>query len=245
MRSLPLFFVLLALGLAIPAQAQDDTDKPAKKEPAEKIPPALKEYKGRQIAQTMHYLGAPWLVRDSRQREEDCEQMLKCLNVKKGQNICDLGCGNGFYTLQLAEMVGEKGKIYAVDIQAEMLQLLRARMKDTGLKNIKPILGGLIDPKLPENELDMVLLVDVYHEFSHPEQMLAAIRKSLKPDGRLVLVEFREEDPKVPIKPEHKMSKAQILKELNPNGFKLVEQYDKLPWQHVMFFTRDEEAEKK
>jgi ubiquinone/menaquinone biosynthesis C-methylase UbiE len=205
-----------------------------------KIPPPLTEYQGRTIAQTMHYLGADWLTRESRQREEDCTTMLKALGLKPGQTVCDMGCGNGFYTLKLAEVVGKTGTVYAVDIQQEMLRLLEARTEKTELKNIKPILGNVIDPRLPEKSLDLILCADVYHEFSHPAHMLAAMRKSLKKDGRLVLVEFRQEDPNVPIKELHKMSKAQILKELEPNGFKLVEQFDKLPWQHMMFFVRAE-----
>ncbi len=204
----------------------------------EKIPPALSEYKGREIAQTMHYLGAAWLTRDVREREEECSTMLKNLGVRPGQIVCDMGCGNGFYTLQLAEMVGDKGQVLAVDIQQQMLRLLEARAEKAKLKNIKPILGSLVDPRLPEGKVDLILCVDVYHEFSHPEQMLAAMRKSLAPNGRIVLVEFRAEDPKVPIKPLHKMSKEQIVKEFEPNGFKLVEQFDKLPWQHMMFFER-------
>lgn len=209
-------------------------------ETANTIPPALTEYKGRTIAQTMHYLGAGWLTREVRQREEDCETMLKALGVKPGQTVCDMGCGNGFYTLKLAEMVGEKGAVYAVDIQQEMLRLLESRAEKTNLKNITPVLGSLIDPRLAEGKLDLILCVDVYHEFSHPEHMLAAMRKALAKDGRLVLVEFRKEDPKVPIKELHKMSKAQVLKELEPNGFKLVEEFDKLPWQHMMFFEKRE-----
>lgn len=222
---------ILASGLFRSASFADDSGD---------IPPPLTEYKGRTIAQTMHYLGADWLTRDSRQREEDCETMLKALGVKPDQSVCDMGCGNGFYTLKLAEMVGEKGLVYAVDIQQEMLRLLESRAEQTNLKNIKPVLGSLVDPRLPEGKLDLILCVDVYHEFSHPEQMLAAMRKSLKKDGRLVLVEFRKEDPKVPIKELHKMSKAQILMELEPNGFKLVEQFDKLPWQHMMFFRKSD-----
>jgi ubiquinone/menaquinone biosynthesis C-methylase UbiE len=206
--------------------------------PDGEVPPALTEYKGRTIAQTMHYLGADWLTRESREREEDCTTMLEALCVKPGMAVCDMGCGNGFYTLKLAELVGEDGVVYAVDIQQEMLRLLEARAEKTDVKNIKPILGSLSDPRLPEGRLDLILCVDVYHEFSHPEHMLAAMRKSLKKDGRMVLVEFRKEDPKVPIKELHKMSKKQILKELEPNGFKLVEQFDKLPWQHMMFFER-------
>jgi ubiquinone/menaquinone biosynthesis C-methylase UbiE len=217
-------------------------DEPTAAEPAASdLPPPLTQYKGRTIAQTMHYLGADWLTRESRQREEDCESMLKALGVKPGATICDMGCGNGFYTLKLAEMVGDKGLVYAVDIQQEMLRLLESRAEQTNLKNIKPVLGSLIDPRLPEGKLDLILCVDVYHEFSHPEHMLVAMRKALKKDGRLVLVEFRKEDPNVPIKELHKMSKEQILKELIPNGFKLVEQFDKLPWQHMMFFQSADE----
>ena len=207
------------------------------------IPPPAKEYKGREIAQTMHYLGAAWLTRESREREEDCNTMLAALNVKPGDVVCDLGCGNGFYTLKLANFVGEKGRVLAVDIQREMLGLLKDRAAEEKITNIEPILGAVVDPKLPDGAVDLVLLADVYHEFSHPEEMLAAIRKSLKPTGRVALVEFRAEDPAVPIKPLHRMSKAQILKEFPPNGFKLVEEFDKLPWQHLMFFSRENAAQ--
>jgi ubiquinone/menaquinone biosynthesis C-methylase UbiE len=208
----------------------------------EPIPELLTHYMGREIAVTMHYTGAPWLMRDSRQREEDCEQLLKALNAKPGQVICDMGCGNGFYSLKLAEMVGPAGKVIAVDIQSEMLAMLRAAMRKQKVKNIRPLLGTPVDPRLEPNSVDLVLLVDVYHEFSYPEQMLAAIRKSLKPRGRVALVEFREEDPLVPIKPLHKMSKTQIMKEFPANRFRLVEEYDQLPWQHLMFFEKSEEG---
>jgi ubiquinone/menaquinone biosynthesis C-methylase UbiE len=207
---------------------------------AAEIPPPLREYKGRVIAQTMHYSGAEWLIRDEREREERCSLMLANLGVKRGMTICDMGCGNGFYALQLAPMVGPRGRILAVDIQPQMLYLLRERMESDGVENITPILGSLHDPRIPEGSVDLMLLVDVYHEFSHPEQMLAAIRRSLSPDGLVALVEFRAEDDTVPIRPEHKMSKDQIMKEFPPNGFKLVKEFDRLPWQHMMFFARDE-----
>jgi ubiquinone/menaquinone biosynthesis C-methylase UbiE len=209
------------------------------------IPPALETYKGRTIATTMHYLGAPWLTRESREREEECSTLLKVLRLKPGQTVCDMGCGNGFYSLKLAKLVGEKGKVVAVDIQPEMLTLLKERARAEGTPNIEPVLGTVIDPKLKEGSIDLMLLVDVYHEFSHPEHMLRAIRRSLKLTGRVALVEFRGEDPDVPIKPLHKMTKEQILKEFPPNGFKLVEQFDGLPWQHVMFFQRDDAPEEK
>jgi cyclopropane fatty-acyl-phospholipid synthase-like methyltransferase len=212
---------------------------------ADKLPPALEYYKGREIAQTMHFAGAPWLTRESRDREEDCHTLLEALGLKPGMTVCDMGCGNGFYSLRVAEKIGPKGRVLAVDIQPEMLTLLRERAKAAKIRTVKPILGSIVDPHLEADSCDMILCVDVYHEFSHPEHMLRAMRKALKPAGRLVLVEFRMEDPQVPIKTEHKMSKEQILKELPPNGFKLVEQFDKLPWQHVMFFERDDSAEPK
>jgi SAM-dependent methyltransferase len=211
-------------------------EEPAASAADESIPPAKPKYKGREIAVTMHYLGAPWLTRESRQREEDCAMLLKALDVKPGQTVCDMGCGNGFYALQLAQLVGAEGKVLAVDIQPEMLHLLSERAKEQQISNIELIEGTPVDPRLPEASVDLILLVDVYHEFSHPEQMLRAMRRALKPGGRIALGEFRLEDRAVPIKLLHKMSKQQILKEFPPNGFKLVEQFDKLPWQHLMFF---------
>lgn len=220
--------------------------RPTKSTPAtkpasdEKTPPPLTHYMGREIAQTMHFTGAPWLTRESRNREEEPAKLMKALGLKPGMTVCDLGCGNGFYTLKLAREVGPTGKVLAVEIQPEMLDMLQKRAAKADVKNIQSILGTVIDPRLPDNAVDLILVVDVYHEMDHPVEMLAALRKSLSKTGRLVLVEFRAEDPNVPIKELHKMSKAQINKEIPANGFKLVEQYDDLPWQHVMFFERDE-----
>ncbi len=208
--------------------------------PAQTTATAPRSYLGRRIATTMHYKGAPWLVRESRQREEDCRRLLKELNVQPGQTLCDMGCGNGFYTLALARFTGAEGKVYAVDIQPEMLELLEGRAREAKIDNIQTVLSTQSDPQLPDESIDLLLLVDVYHEFSHPKEMLQAIRKSLKPTGRIALAEFRSEDPKVPIKPLHKMSKKQILKEFEANGLKPVGQFDDLPWQHLMFFTRDD-----
>lgn len=195
-------------------------------------------YKGREIAQTMHYNGAPWLIRESRQREEDCQKMLENLGVKPGMTICDMGCGNGFYSLKLAEMVGKEGKILAVDIQPEMLRLLKARAEEQGIENIELILGDIDNPKLPKGKVDMILCVDVYHEFSHPVEMLTGMHQSLKPDGKVALLEFRMEDPNVPIKLLHKMSKKQAILEYEANGFQLASEFDGLPWQHMMFFEK-------
>jgi len=235
--------LILSAGYSSKARAQED-EVPAPKA-TKKLPEPLTEYKGRVIAQTMHYTGATWLTRDNREQEERCSLMLANLGVKRGLTICDMGCGNGFYTLQLAKMVGEDGHVYGVDIQPEMLKLLNDRADDQGIRNITPVLGTFVDPRLPKGKFDLILCVDVYHEFSYPEEMLAAMREALAPKGLMVLVEFRTEDPNVPIKPEHKMSRAQVLKELRPNGFKLVKQYEKLPWQHMLFFGRDETWKKR
>jgi SAM-dependent methyltransferase len=235
-----LFVALLGSFVAGAALAQAPATPATQTPTPEKLPPALDEYKGREIAQTMHWQGAPWLTRDERNREEDTVRMVKELKLKPEQVVCDMGCGNGYYTLQISKRVGPKGLVYAVDIQPEMLSLLKERAAQAGAKNVKPVLGSVIDPYLPAGSCDLVLCVDVYHEFSHPEHMLKAIRKALKPDGRLLLVEFRMEDPKVPIKMEHKMIKEEILKELFTSGFKVVEQFDGLPWQHMMWFARDD-----
>jgi SAM-dependent methyltransferase len=224
--------VLVAAGLA---QAEPLTVDTAI-DPAVEIPPAPTHHMGREIAQTMHFTGAPWLVRESRDREEDCRMLLEALDIQPGQTVCDLGCGNGFYTLELARRVGPRGTVWAVDVQPEMLRMLAFHAGAEQLTNIRPVLGTAVDPRLPAGRLDLVLCVDVYHELSHPEPMLARIRESLAPGGRLVLAEFRGEDPAVPIKPLHKMTKAQVRAELEPAGFVLAGEFDRLPWQHLLFF---------
>lgn len=229
-RLLALVMLLNILGGVAYSQKQSTT-----------IPPALETYLGRRISYTMGVAGAPWLIRKNRQQEEDCATLLKELQLKAGMTVCDMGCGNGFYTLKMAQLVGDDGRILAVDIQPGMLRLLQARAEENGIENIKPILGTVVDPKLPKNQVDLILCVDVYHEFSHPEHMLEAMRNALSKDGVIALAEYREEDPEVPIKPLHKMSKKQILKEYQSNGLKLVREFDGLPWQHLMFFARDEE----
>lgn len=203
-------------------------------------PPADGVYLGREIARTMHFAGAPWLVRTSREREEEPDRLIDALGLKRGQVVCDLGCGNGFYSIKLARRVAPTGEVIAVDIQPEMLDMLRERAEARRVKNIRRVLGALDDPKLPAGAVDLVLLVDVYHEFSDPEGMLAAVRASLKPSGRVALVEFRAEDPTVPIKPLHKMTLQQCVREFTANRFKLVGQFEGLPWQHVLFFARDD-----
>ncbi|MEM9185391.1 MAG: class I SAM-dependent methyltransferase [Planctomycetota bacterium] len=230
-RNLRLYPSLLAALLLLPAASRAGEAE---------LPPAQDAYLGRRIARTMHFLGAPWLVRDAREREEEPAKLMASLGLERGQTVCDLGCGNGFYTLKLAGRVGPTGEVWAVDIQPEMLEMLAERAEARRVTNLRPTLGGLADPKLPAGKIDLILLVDVYHEFSHPARMLTKMRESLAPRGRVALVEFRAEDPGVPIKPLHKMTQRQCVKEYLANGYKLVGQYDGLPWQHVLFFARDD-----
>jgi SAM-dependent methyltransferase len=222
---------LALLGVAAPLRAQEPGTS------TEALPAPLTEYMGRRIAPTMHWRGAEWLLRETRESEEHTARMLAALGVEPGDTVCDLGCGIGYLTLPLAGLVGAEGQVLAVDIQPEMLAGLRARLAESGVTNVRPVLGGLADPRLAPRSCDLVLMVDVYHELGYPEQVLAAVRRALKPDGRLVLVEFRAEDPEVPIKPEHKMSRKQVLRELGANGFRLESSFDQLPWQHLLGFV--------
>ncbi len=203
-------------------------------------PKGLTKYLGRRIAQPMGYSHRNWLSRPERIQEENPQEMLEQLNLKDGLVVCDLGSGDGYHTVQMSPRVGPTGKVVAVDIQPQMLQALSRRLAEMKLENVDTVLGELWDPKLQEKSVDLVLMVDVYHEFSHPVQMLSALRKALKPNGLIALVEFRAEDPTVLIRAEHKMTKAQILKEYTANGFKVAKEYDRLPWQHLMFMQRDE-----
>ncbi|MCO8123226.1 class I SAM-dependent methyltransferase [Stieleria sp. TO1_6] len=214
-----------------------ETTQPADAKPIEK---ARESYLGRVVAQPMSHRGASWLIRPNRDEEENASESFQNLGLEPGMVVCDLGCGNGYWTLPMARKVGEKGAVYAVDIQQEMLRKLNQRADRFELKNIRPVLGTIDNPKLPVGAIDMLLMVDVYHEFSHPESMLWEIRRALKPTGVIALLEYREEDLEVPIKPLHKMSKRQIMKEYQANGFKLVREYNELPWQHLMFFARDD-----
>ena len=242
----PLFMALVGLvALAQPSLAQEDnqdrSSSAAKQKKSQPEPRGLTKYLGRRIASPMGFQHMDWLSRPERIQEENPQEMLDQLGLKEGLVVCDLGCGDGYHTLQMAPKVGPSGKVIAVDIQPQMLQELSRRMVEQNISNIDTILGDLWDPKLAEASVDLVLMVDVYHEFSHPVQMLDAIRKSLKPNGLVALVEFRAEDPTVLIRPEHKMPKAQIYKEYSANGFKVAREYDKLPWQHLVFLERDEE----
>jgi ubiquinone/menaquinone biosynthesis C-methylase UbiE len=197
-----------------------------------------KFYMGREIALVMGHEAAGWLDRPEREKEEHPAKLLAALQPKPGEIIADIGAGSGYYTFRFAEKVGPTGKVLAVDIQPEMTALIRQRAKQRGLTNVEPILGTVTDPKLPEARVDTILLVDVYHEFSHPYEMTAAMVKALKPGGRIVFVEYRLEDDAVPIKLVHKMSERQVKREMALFPLRHVKTHDTLPWQHVIVFEK-------
>jgi ubiquinone/menaquinone biosynthesis C-methylase UbiE len=200
--------------------------------------PGVHPVSGRVFAQTMGVEGASWLERRDRDIEEDTSLAVRLLGLKKGWVVADVGAGSGYYTVRMAKAVGDAGKVYANDLQPGMLEILQKNVEKAKLKNVVPVLGTADDPKLPTESLDMILMVDVYHEFSRPQQMLGKMREALKPGGRLVLLEYRAEDPNVPIRPEHKMTKAQVKQEIEAEGFKQSRVYDDLPWQHLFIFTK-------
>jgi ubiquinone/menaquinone biosynthesis C-methylase UbiE len=197
-----------------------------------------KFYLGREIAHVMGHQAADWLERPEREDEEKPDLLLKALKLKPGDAVADIGAGTGYYSWRMAKAVGESGLVYAVDIQLEMLELLAKKMAERKITNVKGVLGTITDPKLKSNSLDLVLMVDVYHEFDHPYEMLQAICQALKPDGRVVFVEFRAEDPKVPIKEVHKMSEAQVRKEMSVQAVEWGETIETLPWQHIIIFKK-------
>ena len=193
---------------------------------------------GRKIAPVMGISGADWLDRHERESEEQPDIAIAELNLKPGMSVGDVGAGTGFYSLRLAKVVGPAGMVYANDIQPAMLERLNANASTQHIGNVVTILGTESDPKLPVGKLDLVILVDVYHEFSRPQRMLDRIRDSLKPNGRLVLLEYRKEDPSVPIRPEHKMSVPEVKAEVIPEGYRFEKVVDTMPWQHIIFFQK-------
>ncbi len=186
--------------------------------------------------------GAGWLDREERVEEEQPEKSIALLNLKPGMLVGDVGAGTGFYSIRIAKVIAPTGIVYANDIQPGMLAKLRTHAAAEHVTNIVPILGTESDPKLPAGRLDLVLLVDVYHEFSQPQQMLHRIGDSLKSTGELVLLEYRKEDPSVPIRPEHKMSLAEVKAEIAPEGFTFEKVIETLPRQHMIFFRKSSTA---
>jgi SAM-dependent methyltransferase len=197
-----------------------------------------KAYMGREIAQVMAFAGAEWLERPERAAEEATDKLVQLLNLKPTDVVADIGAGTGYFSFRMSPLVPQ-GKVYAQDIQEEMLAVITARKKKGEGANITPVLGGIVDLRLPANAIDLILLVDVYHEFSFPREMGQAMVRALKPGGRVALVEYRAEDPSVPIKAFHKMSEAQAKKEMAAVGLTWVStDSTSLPWQHVMIFRK-------
>jgi ubiquinone/menaquinone biosynthesis C-methylase UbiE len=193
---------------------------------------------GRRIAPTMSISGADWLDRSERELEENPEAAVNALGLHPGMWVADVGAGTGYFSLRIARRVGPTGKVIANDVQPEMLSRLQENVEREHLTNVETVLGTQSDPKLPQGKLDLILMVDVYHELSQPQRMLEELKKALKPDGRLVLIEYRKEDPTIPIRPEHKMSAQEVKAEVEAEGYRLVRTSKTLPRQSIFFFRK-------
>jgi predicted methyltransferase len=228
---LRLAFVLgVACGSSPPSTPA--VDKPA--------PDGRPTYEGRPIADTCSYLGADWLDRPEREAREQPERVLDLIGLRPGMTVADVGAGTGYFTVRLSKRVGPTGEVIATELQPEMLRILDHRVSKAGIKNVRLVRGTEHQAKLPERCCDVVLMVDVYHELSDPAGVMAGVRRALRERGRLALVEYKAEDRSIPIKPEHKMTLAQIKKELEPLGFAFVTSHEELPDQRVVIFTRDD-----
>jgi ubiquinone/menaquinone biosynthesis C-methylase UbiE len=220
-RFFTIFFLMLVLTFPVVAQ-----DAPAEREPAA----------------VMSYHGAPWLERETRDEEERPYEVLEKMNLENGDVVVDMGVGTGYFARKIAKRVGPDGKVYGVDIQPEMIELLKKYCAEEGITNVEPVLGAEDDPKLPKGEIDWIILADVYHEFQQPKPMLEKMRESLKPDGRIALLEYRlNGDTARHIKVEHRMSVEQVLAEWQPAGFELVDLHEFLPSQHFFIFKKRDE----
>jgi precorrin-6B methylase 2 len=238
-RRLPARLAVLAATLALGAGVALAQPSPA---PYASVPASAdgtgKVFAGREIARVMSWHGAAWLERPERTREERPELVLAALELAPGMKVADVGAGTGFYSWRIAERVGESGRVYAVEVQPQMLDFLGRQMASRGIKNVEPVLGTAADPRLAPDSLDLALMVDVYHELEFPYEMLARLTDALKPGGRIVFVEYRGEDAAVPIKPLHKMTEAQVRKEAELHPLVWERTVTTLPWQHVVVFRK-------
>jgi ubiquinone/menaquinone biosynthesis C-methylase UbiE len=196
-----------------------------------------KVYMGREIAFVMGHLGAGWLERPTRELEEQPRKAIEMMELKPSDVVADIGAGTGYFSFRIAPKIPQ-GKVLAVDIQQEMLDEMNKTAKAKGITYVEPVLGTIEDPKLPEGQVDMAFMVDAYHEFDHPREMMENIIKGLKPGGRVILIEYRAEDPRVEIKPHHKMTEEQAKKEMAAIGLKHVKTLEDLPQQHFMIFEK-------
>ena len=216
--------VLLALALATHVAGASSSDE------------ARHPVSGRVIAPMMSYEGAEWLERPEREFEEQPSKAIKALGIRPGQVVADVGAGSGYSTVRLAKEVGRTGRVYASDVQPEMIVHLQRRLERERIENVDVVQATDVNPRLPEATFDLILMVDVYHELSRPQEVLRRLRTALKPDGRLVLIEYRKESPWVPIREEHKMSVKEARMELEAEGYRFDRVLDVLPWQHILVF---------
>jgi precorrin-6B methylase 2 len=235
MRALFTVFALLACSIFSLAAHADAANYSKVKPSADGIG---KVYMGREIASVMGWQGASWLERPERVQEERPDLLLAELNLKPGMVVADIGAGTGYHTRRMSSMVGQSGKVYAVDVQPQMVQFLSKLSREKEFANVKPILSTVDDVRLPPASVDLAIMVDVYHELEFPFEVMASILKSLKPGGRVVFVEYRAEDPNVPIKTLHKMSEAQIKREAAVHALEWERTASGLPWQHVVVFRK-------
>ncbi|WP_111671971.1 class I SAM-dependent methyltransferase [Algoriphagus litoralis] len=237
----PSILLLICLSFLLASACQAQTRSKTTDSPYEYKTPSLdgigKVYMGREISFVMGFQGKDWLERRSREQEESVSLAIENLPITKSSVVADLGAGSGYYTFRIAPKVPD-GKVYAVEIQDEAIQFLQARSEQLGFENVSAVKGTETTPNLPDNSIDLVIMVDVYHELEYPVEMLAAIRKSLKPGGKLLLIEYRGEDPAVAIKPLHKMTVKQVEKELSANGFELVQNGQFMKIQHYLVFGK-------
>ncbi len=222
----------------------DETENPLKPDPLYSRVEAHRDgigkvFMGREISQIMGHQAAGWLERPNREREERTDLAIEALMLKPGEVVADIGCGTGYYASRMARVVGPEGTVIGVEIQQEMLDILARNMNQVGAQNVKGHMGEPDDPKLPDESCDMIIMVDVYHEFEFPYEMTRHMIEALKPGGRLVFIEYRMEDPEVRIKLCHKMSEAQLKKEMaiHPE-LNWKRTFDKLPQQHLMVFEK-------
>ena len=200
--------------------------------------PGVHPISGRRFAPVMGYQGAEWLERYERDEEEAPDVALRVLNIARGASVADIGAGSGYITEKLAARVGPTGMVFANDVQPQMLAMLARRLEKKRISNVTLVQGDIDDPKLTEGSVDLELMVDVYHEFSRPQAMLRRLRDALKPGGRMVLLEYRKEDPAIPIRPEHKMSVSEAKLEVEAEGFTLAKVDESLPRQHILIFVK-------
>lgn len=237
-----LAMLLLAIAGALAgtaAHAQKDTGRYSMARPS--ADGIGKSYLGREISGVMGWQGAAWLERDERQQEERADLLLRELDLQPGMAVADIGAGTGYYARRIAPLVGSGnsgGLVYATDVQPEMMKMLEGGAKKAGLTNIKPVLGGLQSVNLPDSSIDLAILVDVYHELEYPFEVVDSLVRALKPGGRIAFVEYRLEDPRVPIKPLHKMSEVQVRKEASVHALVWERTARTLPWQHVVIFRK-------